>query len=78
MKEGESPALVKSPGLLEDKDSVLIKEKMFLSFFFFGLFFTHLSTIWNSVNTTFSVTILKLLKSVVSGCNIYGLLHLQR
>lgn len=73
--KGKIPALVKSPDLLEDNVSFLIKEKMFQ----FCFFFTHLSTIQNSVNNTFNIMILKLLKSLVSSCNLLVLLlHFQR
>lgn len=66
---------MKSPDLLEDNVSFLIKEKMFQ----FCFFFTHLSTIQNSVNNTFNIMILKLLKSLVSSCNLLVLLlHFQR
>lgn len=73
--KGKIQALVKSWGLFEDDVPIFVEEKMFN----FCFFFTYLSTIQVSVNSTFSNMILKLLKSLAFSCSIYALLlHFQR
>lgn len=68
------PALVKSCDLFEDNVPVLIQEKMFK----FCFYFTHLRTIQISANSTFSIMILKLLKSLFSSWSFYAFLYFQR